>query len=116
MQRSLQTCLSPALGARFNPAPEHCGHSNLEPRCRCASSHHEHPARLPRNCRSKCSPACAPRRCPQVLIVDPNPRAPWVNNFGVWIDEFELMGLADCLDVTWDKALVHLDATPEGKR
>lgn len=52
----------------------------------------------------------------QVLIVDPNPRAPWVNNFGVWIDEFELMGLADCLDVTWDKALVHLDATPEGKR
>lgn len=52
----------------------------------------------------------------QVLIVDPNPRAPWVNNYGVWIDEFELMGLADCLDVTWDKALVHLDATPEGKR
>lgn len=48
--------------------------------------------------------------------MDPNPRAPWVNNYGVWIDEFELMGLADCLDVTWDRAVVHLDATPEGKR
>lgn len=52
----------------------------------------------------------------QVLIVDPNPRAPWVNNFGVWIDEFELMGLADCLDVTWDKALVHLNSSEEGAR
>ncbi|PSC67972.1 Lycopene beta chloroplastic [Micractinium conductrix] len=52
----------------------------------------------------------------QVLIVDPNPRAPWINNFGVWIDEFAAMGLEDCLDYTWDKALVHLDSSAEGAR
>ena len=52
----------------------------------------------------------------QVLIVDPNPLAPWMNNFGVWIDEFRAMGLEDCLDHTWDRALVHLDASPEGAR
>lgn len=52
----------------------------------------------------------------QVLIVDPNPLAPWVNNFGVWIDEFELMGLADCLDYTWDRALVYLNSESDGAR
>ncbi len=52
----------------------------------------------------------------QVLIVDPNPLAPWVNNFGVWIDEFELMGLADCLDYTWDRALVYLNSEADGAR
>jgi lycopene beta-cyclase len=52
----------------------------------------------------------------QVLIVDPNPLAPWINNFGVWIDEFEAMGLEDCLDVTWQRALVHLDSSPDGER
>lgn len=48
--------------------------------------------------------------------MDPNPLAPWINNFGVWIDEFEFMGLTDCLDYTWDKAVVHLDSSPEGTR
>ena len=48
--------------------------------------------------------------------MDPNPLAPWINNFGVWIDEFELMGLQDCLDYTWDRALVHLSSEPGGER
>ncbi|KAI3438710.1 hypothetical protein D9Q98_001130 [Chlorella vulgaris] len=52
----------------------------------------------------------------KVLIVDPNPLAPWINNFGVWIDEFEAMGLADCLDYTWQRAVVHLDSKPQGER
>lgn len=58
----------------------------------------------------------SPALPPQVLIVDPNPLAPWVNNFGVWIDEFELMGLTDCLDYTWDRALVYLDSGADGAR
>ena len=52
----------------------------------------------------------------QVLIVDPNPLAPWINNFGVWIDEFELMGLSDCLDYKWDRALVYLSSEADGAR
>lgn len=51
-----------------------------------------------------------------MLVVDPNPLAPWINNFGVWIDEFKAMGLDDCLDVTWDRALVHLDSQPDGAK
>nr|WJE87832.1 lycopene beta-cyclase [Chlorella sorokiniana] len=52
----------------------------------------------------------------KVLIVDPNPLAPWINNFGVWIDEFELMGLSDCLDYKWDRALVYLSSEADGAR
>ena len=52
----------------------------------------------------------------RVLVVDPNPLAPWVNNFGVWCDEFEAMGLEDCFDVVWPRALVYLDGTPAGER
>ena len=51
-----------------------------------------------------------------VIIVDPNPLSPWINNYGVWCDEFEVMGLDDCYDVVWDKAVVHLDAGETGKR
>lgn len=58
----------------------------------------------------------AHRPAAQVLIVDPNPLAPWINNFGVWIDEFELMGLSDCLDYKWDRALVYLSSEADGAR
>lgn len=45
----------------------------------------------------------------RVCCVDPGPKWIWPNNYGVWIDEFEAMGLTDCLDYTWPKARVWLD-------
>jgi lycopene beta-cyclase len=51
-----------------------------------------------------------------VAVVDPAPLAPWVNNYGVWVDEFEAMGLDDCFDVVWPTAAVLLDDTPAGAR
>jgi len=51
-----------------------------------------------------------------VAIIDPNPLCPWINNYGVWCDEFEAMGLDDCYDVVWDKAIVHLDTGEKGMR
>jgi xanthine/CO dehydrogenase XdhC/CoxF family maturation factor len=51
-----------------------------------------------------------------VVVIDPNPLAPWINNFGVWCDEFEAMGLDDCFDVVWSEAVVHLDSGRRGAR
>jgi len=51
-----------------------------------------------------------------VVIVDPQPLAPWPNTYGVWCDEFEAMGLDDCLEFTWPRANVFLDSTEAGKR
>lgn len=51
-----------------------------------------------------------------VLIIDPAPLAPWLNNYGVWVDEFEAMGLEDCFDIVWDHAVVHLDSGKRGRR
>ncbi len=45
----------------------------------------------------------------RVCVVDPAPLAAWPNNYGVWADEFEAMGLDDCLEVVWPQAVVHLD-------
>ena len=36
--------------------------------------------------------------------MDPNPLAHWPNNYGVWCDEFEALGLDDCFEYKWDKA------------
>ena len=47
-----------------------------------------------------------------VAIVDPAPLAHWPNNYGVWSDEFEAMGLEDCFEIEWSKANVWLG---EGK-
>lgn len=44
-----------------------------------------------------------------VCCVDPSPNSVWPNNYGVWVDEFEAMGLSDCLDFIWPKAVVYLD-------
>jgi lycopene beta-cyclase len=52
----------------------------------------------------------------KVLIIDPNPTSPWINNYGVWCDEFEALGLDDCYDIVWQKAVVYLDSTEKGKR
>lgn len=52
----------------------------------------------------------------KVCIVDPDPRAPWPNNYGVWVDEFEAMGLTDYLEVVWPKANVFLDSSDKGEK
>jgi lycopene beta-cyclase len=51
-----------------------------------------------------------------VAVVDPAPLAAWPNNYGVWCDEFEAMGLEDCFATVWPSAVVHLDAGPLGAR
>ncbi|XP_078443255.1 lycopene cyclase [Wolffia australiana] len=45
-----------------------------------------------------------------VCCIDPSPQTIWPNNYGVWVDEFEAMGLLDCLDATWPGAAVHIDS------
>ena len=51
----------------------------------------------------------------RVALVDPNPLAMWRNNYGVWVDEFEALGLTDVFNKTWDQARVVIDdARPEG--
>lgn len=52
----------------------------------------------------------------KVCVVDPAPLAHWPNNYGVWVDEFEAMGLQDCLEIIWPKAKVHLDSGTEHER
>ncbi len=51
-----------------------------------------------------------------VVIIDPEPLGIWPNNYGVWVDEFEAMGLADCLEVVWPKAKVWLDSEEIGEK
>jgi lycopene beta-cyclase len=51
-----------------------------------------------------------------VAVVDPAPLAAWPNNYGVWCDEFEAMGLEDCFATVWQSAVVHLDVGPLGAR
>ncbi|GAU22369.1 hypothetical protein TSUD_106980 [Trifolium subterraneum] len=45
----------------------------------------------------------------KVCCVDPNPQSIWPNNYGVWSDEFEDLGLEDCLDKTWSMASIYID-------
>ncbi|CAJ2660206.1 unnamed protein product [Trifolium pratense] len=45
----------------------------------------------------------------KVCCVDPNPLSIWPNNYGVWFDEFEGLGLEDCLDKTWPMASIYID-------
>jgi capsanthin/capsorubin synthase len=45
----------------------------------------------------------------KVCCVDPSPLSMWPNNYGVWVDEFESLGLVDCLDKTWPMTCVHID-------
>lgn len=51
-----------------------------------------------------------------VCIIDPEPLGIWPNNYGVWVDEFEAMGLGDCLEVIWPKAKVFLDSDNLGAK
>jgi lycopene cyclase-like protein len=43
-----------------------------------------------------------------VALVDPSPCAPWRNNYGVWVDEFEALGHGDCFTRSWPLARVLL--------
>jgi len=52
----------------------------------------------------------------RVAIVDPAPLAAWPNNYGVWVDEFEAMGLEGYLDTVWPRAAVRLTDGEEGLR
>ncbi|XP_059659633.1 capsanthin/capsorubin synthase, chromoplastic-like [Cornus florida] len=44
----------------------------------------------------------------KVCCVDPSPLSAWPNNYGVWVDEFESLGLEDWLDKTWSMACVYV--------
>ena len=45
------------------------------------------------------------RRGAKVALVGPD--APFVNNYGVWLDEFQEIGMEDCLDQVWDSAVCY---------
>lgn len=51
-----------------------------------------------------------------VCIVDPNPLAYWPNNYGVWCDEFEAMGLDDCYEIVWPRAKVFLGSEKDDEK
>ncbi|GIL80240.1 hypothetical protein Vretimale_17433 [Volvox reticuliferus] len=51
-----------------------------------------------------------------VCVIDPEPFAHWPNNYGVWLDEFQAMGLEECLHVIWPKAKVWLNSLPDGEK
>ena len=51
----------------------------------------------------------------RVALVDPRPLETWRNNYGVWVDEFEELDLADCFNKVWPQARVVIDDDgPEG--
>lgn len=52
----------------------------------------------------------------RVCVIDPHPLGIWPNNYGVWVDEFQAMGLEDCLEVIWPKAKVWLQNDKPGER
>ena len=52
----------------------------------------------------------------KVCVIDPAPTSIWPNNYGVWIDEFEALGLEDCIDFTWNEATVFLDSDKESEK
>ena len=58
----------------------------------------------------------ASRRGMRVALIDPSPLTPWLNNYGVWCDEFKALGFDDCYRAVWNKARVIIDETDvEGK-
>ncbi|GFP92268.1 capsanthin/capsorubin synthase chromoplast [Phtheirospermum japonicum] len=45
----------------------------------------------------------------KVCCLDPSPLSMWPNNYGVWVDEFESLGLEDCFDKTWPLTTIHIN-------
>ena len=49
-----------------------------------------------------------------VAVVDPALDKPWPNNYGVWMDEADYFGYAECVDKIWNKVGIVFDEdTPE---
>ncbi|XP_026440003.1 capsanthin/capsorubin synthase, chromoplastic-like isoform X1 [Papaver somniferum] len=44
----------------------------------------------------------------RVCCIDSSPLSMWPNNYGVWVDEFQSLGLEDCLDKTWPMTTIFL--------
>nr|ANY98896.1 chloroplast lycopene beta-cyclase [Dunaliella salina]QIW94443.1 carotene synthesis related protein [Dunaliella salina] len=51
-----------------------------------------------------------------VCVIDLDPYAPMIPNYGVWVDEMQAMGLEECLEVVWPQAKVWLDNDKSGER
>ncbi|KAF5830051.1 chloroplast lycopene beta-cyclase [Dunaliella salina] len=51
-----------------------------------------------------------------VCVIDLDPYAPMIPNYGCWVDEMQAMGLEECLEVVWPKAKVWLDNDKSGER
>jgi lycopene beta-cyclase len=50
----------------------------------------------------------------KVVVVDPALGRPWPNNYGVWMDEADFFGYADCCDKVWNQVGIIFDEeTPE---
>ncbi|KAF9593615.1 hypothetical protein IFM89_024299 [Coptis chinensis] len=45
----------------------------------------------------------------RVCCIDPSPLSMWPNNYGVWVDEFQSLGLESCIDKSWPMAAVYID-------
>ncbi|KAK6163601.1 hypothetical protein DH2020_000465 [Rehmannia glutinosa] len=45
----------------------------------------------------------------RVCCLDPSLLSMWPNNYGVCVDEFESLGLEDCLDKTWPMTCIHIN-------
>ncbi len=44
----------------------------------------------------------------QVVCVDPEPEAAWPNNYGLWLDELQAVGLSRCAAMTWPQARLRM--------
>ncbi|KAJ6842709.1 capsanthin/capsorubin synthase, chromoplastic-like [Iris pallida] len=52
----------------------------------------------------------------RVCCVDPDPLSGWRNNYGAWVDEFEEVGLEECMDRVWERATVVIGGGREGEK
>lgn len=53
--------------------------------------------------------AALARRGVRTLCVDPTLDKKWPNNYGVWLDELEPLGLGDCASHAWDKTTIFAE-------
>jgi len=46
----------------------------------------------------------------RTLVLDASLDTPWPNNYGVWLDELEALGLGDCTSAVWPDAVAYVRA------
>nr|ARQ82873.1 lycopene beta-cyclase [Bangia fuscopurpurea] len=46
----------------------------------------------------------------RTLVLDASLDAPWPNNYGVWLDELEALGLGDCTSAVWPDSVAYVRA------